>query len=231
MSDSKPVSMPPHLWQSLEMMSAEMGVTTDSLVAQAVFTLARLNGYVVPGKALEGARGVPMPSSPSRAPVAGTKARPQHNPPPEPELEPEVPEDEGNPFDESVSGDYSPAPNAADEGFDAGADSEPAPPPAAARSGKAFLTLFVAGRDAFKMTGDTLTIGRGKACEFVIDSNRVSREHVRIIREGPDFVLEDLNSSNGTFYGAAKEKISRRKIKDGDEFTLGTEKVRFQIRK
>jgi pSer/pThr/pTyr-binding forkhead associated (FHA) protein len=44
-------------------------------------------------------------------------------------------------------------------------------------------------------------------------------------------VLEDLNSSNGTFYGPAKEKISKRKIKDGDEFTLGTEKIKFQIRK
>jgi pSer/pThr/pTyr-binding forkhead associated (FHA) protein len=81
------------------------------------------------------------------------------------------------------------------------------------------------------MTGDSFTIGRGKSCDFVIDSNRVSREHVRILREGSEFVLEDLNSSNGTFYGPAKEKITRRKIKDGDEFTLGTEKIRFQIRK
>ncbi|MFZ5442749.1 MAG: FHA domain-containing protein, partial [Myxococcota bacterium] len=107
---------------------------------------------------------------------------------------------------------------------------EPAPPPRAA-GGKATLTLIVAGRDPFKMTGDVFTIGRGKSCEFVIDSNRVSREHVRITREGGEFVLEDLNSSNGTFYGPAKEKISRRKIKDGDEFTLGTEKIKFQIRK
>ena len=81
------------------------------------------------------------------------------------------------------------------------------------------------------MTGDVFTIGRGKSCEFVIDSNRVSREHVRILREGPDFVLEDLGSSNGTFFGPSKEKISKRKIKDGDEFTLGTEKIKFQIRK
>jgi pSer/pThr/pTyr-binding forkhead associated (FHA) protein len=65
----------------------------------------------------------------------------------------------------------------------------------------------------------------------VIESNRVSREHCRIAREGADYVLEDLNSSNGTFFGPSKEKVTRRKIKDGDEFTLGTEKIRFQIRK
>jgi pSer/pThr/pTyr-binding forkhead associated (FHA) protein len=58
----------------------------------------------------------------------------------------------------------------------------------------------------------------------------VSREHARISRDGGDFVLEDLNSSNGTFFGAAKEKVTRpKKIKDGDEFTFGTEKVKFRI--
>ena len=89
----------------------------------------------------------------------------------------------------------------------------------------------MAGREAYKMTGDVFTIGRGKSCDFVIESNRVSREHCRITRDGNDFVLEDLNSSNGTFFGPGKDKVTRRKIKDGDEFTLGTEKVRFQVRK
>lgn len=137
-------------------------------------------------------------------------------------------EDEGNPFDEpsvSMESDLPPDGSVADEPFE-----EPAAPPV--RSGaKVSLSVLVTGRDAYKMVGDTLTIGRGKSCDFVIDSNRVSREHVRVHREGAEFVLEDLNSSNGTFFGPAKEKISRRKIKDGDEFTLGTEKVKFQIRK
>jgi hypothetical protein len=249
MSDSKLVSLPPHLWEALELMSTEMGVPGDALIAQAVFTLARLNGYVISGKAGGSAPVAPPTTSrtgalPKIAPVRTRAATP---PPPEPEPEeepdagpePELPPDEedGNPFDaisqEAPGGagveDYQddpPAPEPEQE-----PEPEPIAPPPVARVTKAVLSLFVAGRDPFKMTGDSFTIGRGKSCDFVIDSNRVSREHVRILREGSEFVLEDLNSSNGTFYGPAKEKITRRKIKDGDEFTLGTEKIRFQIRK
>lgn len=250
MSDSKPVSMPPHLWEALELMSSEMGVPSDALVSQAVFTLARLNGYVVAGRASEGAsNGAAAPaasalasqvaSKPARAAAAppGMRARAQPQPEPEPEPEPEPdlpPEEDDNPFDQQDDGGYDapqdeePPP---EENYD---EPEPEPEPAPAprgRGGAAGLTLIVAGRDPFRMTGDSFSIGRGKSCEFVIDSNRVSREHVRISREGNDFVLEDLNSSNGTFFGPAKEKISKRKIKDGDEFTLGTEKIKFQIRK
>lgn len=237
MSESKPVSMPPHLWEALELMSSEMGVSSEALVAQAVFTLARLNGYVVPGKAGDASASVPM-SSPSPVPsrAAPVRAQPPNmksrQPAPEPEPE-EEPEDEGNPFDEPQQEEgYDDPPQddapPEDEPYDE-PEPEPAPPPP--RAGKAGLTLFVAGRDPFKMTSDSFTIGRGKSCDFVIDSNRVSREHVRILREGHDFMLEDLNSSNGTFFGPAKEKIGKRKIKDGDEFTLGTEKIKFQIRK
>lgn len=235
MSDSKSVSLPPHLWEALELMSSEMGVSSDALMAQAVFTLARLNGFVVPGKVSGGASAAapaaPAPRAapaPARAPAPAPKGRAAPAPQPEPEPDPE-PDDSGNPFEDGGNEDDgydAPAASGAEEPYE-----EPDPEPPPARGGKASLVLVVAGRDPYKMTGDVFTIGRGKSCEFVIDSNRVSREHVRITREGPDFVLEDLNSSNGTFFGATKEKISKRKIKDGDEFTLGNEKVKFQIRR
>ena len=86
------------------------------------------------------------------------------------------------------------------------------------------------GRDPYRVPGDTMVIGRGKHCDFVIESNRVSREHARLSRDGNEWTLEDLNSSNGTFFGTSKEKVTRRKIKDGDEFTFGTEKVKMSVR-
>jgi hypothetical protein len=247
MSDSREVSLSAHLWDALETMSQEMGIPVDSLISQSVFTMARLNGYVVPGKAppASSKSGVaPAPAAPSRAPAVskpppGVKPRPQPVPEPEPEPEPEEdypPEEEENGFDgqdEDLPPDDD-IPQEEEEAPPEEEEYEPPPPPApkpGPSAGKPQLTLFVTGRDAFRMSGDSFTIGRGKSCDFVIDSNRVSREHCRISREGSGFVLEDLNSSNGTFFGPNKEKVTKRPIKDGDEFTLGTEKVRFQIRK
>ncbi len=226
MSASKSVTLPNHLWDTLDVMSSEMGVAPDGLLAQAVFTLARLNGYVVPGTPKVAASVV------SRAPAAPARV----SAPPAPKAAHEsqlLPEDSGSGLIDNAH-----ARNQLDDSNeqlpsdDDASDFNAEPVQSQARSGGRFaLTLFVTGRDPYKMSQESFTIGRGKTCDFVIESNRVSREHCRIAKEGNDYVLEDLNSSNGTFFGPQKEKISRRKIKDGDEFTLGTEKIRFQIRK
>lgn len=261
MSDSKPVALPEHLWEALDLMSSEMGVGRDALVAQAVFTLARLNGYVVAGRGLSGHAAPPAPvpvvappglkpapaakpvPAPPARPAPAPRGRPVPEPEPEPEEEPEPepepePEEDGNPFDDPAPDedfqdeppeDEEPPP---EDDLPPEEEPEPAPPPPARGApGKQSLTLVMANRDPYKMVTDVVTIGRGKTCEFVIESNRVSREHARILKEAGGFVLEDLNSSNGTFFGPNKEKVSRRPIRDGDEFTFGTEKVKFQVRK
>ncbi len=263
MSDSpQMVSLPSHLWDALDHMSKDMGVPRDGLLGQAVFTLARLNGYVVPGKATmqssAGASAAPpvlevagrqsiasMPKAPVRAPLKPeplpppVAARPKPAPPPpEPEEDEDdelPPEEEENPFDSSAGADDE-EPEPDDEG-DEGED-EPEPDEEEdeePRRGKSqagvTLTLTMANREPYRFSSDSMVIGRGKHCEFVIESNRVSREHARIQREGVNFVLEDLNSSNGTFYGAARERVTRRTLKDGDEVTFGTEKVKFSIKK
>jgi ribosomal protein L12E/L44/L45/RPP1/RPP2 len=218
---AKSVTLPPHLWEALESMSQDMGVGQEALIAQAVFMLARLNGYVVPGT-VGGAGAAAPAAAPARPAPAAKGGRGRPAPAPEPE-----PEDEGNPFDEEEPLPDEPMEDYPPEEEDYPEEEpEPPPPPPAKKSN---LTLNYAGHPPIKMATDVLTIGRGKTCDFVIDSNRVSREHARITREGGDFILEDLNSSNGTFFGPGKEKISKKKLKDGDEFTLGTEKIKVKI--
>src|SRR3989442_1091430 len=40
--------IPDHLWDTLAAMASEMGADRDALVNQALFTFARLNGFLVP---------------------------------------------------------------------------------------------------------------------------------------------------------------------------------------
>ena len=256
------VKLPAHLSEVLDTMSQEMGVPRDALVSQAVFQFARLSGYIVAGTprgngaaAPAGATAPVKSARPATAAApAGLKKRaPEPEPEPEPEEEPpqdEAPaeDEEGNPFDEQAEDvppeeqaedapqEEEPPPDEEPQEEEAPPEEEPepepAPPPSKSKGGPT-MVISMAGREAYKMTGDQVLLGRGKHCDFVIESNRVSREHARFTRKGNDFFVEDLGSSNGTFVGAgSKEKLtSPRKLKDGDDVTFGTEKVKVAIKK
>ncbi|MBR2978324.1 MAG: FHA domain-containing protein [Myxococcaceae bacterium] len=71
-------------------------------------------------------------------------------------------------------------------------------------------------------------IGRGKHCDMVINSGKVSREHAVITKENGAFFIEDLGSSNGTWF--KKQRIKKQQIEDGDEFYICADKVKFALR-
>src|SRR3954451_18983931 len=95
MSDAREISLPQQLWETLDTMAKEMGVARDSLVSQAVFTLARLNGYVIPGKVvLAQGNGAVAPvkarsETKGAVPAASLPAKAKGRPTPQPEPEPE----------------------------------------------------------------------------------------------------------------------------------------------
>jgi pSer/pThr/pTyr-binding forkhead associated (FHA) protein len=95
-------------------------------------------------------------------------------------------------------------------------------------SGERALYMNTEGRELERISKDRYLIGRGKHCDLVINSGKVSREHAAIIREGDDFYLQDLDSSNGTWFN--KQRIKRRKIEDGDEYFICSDKVKFVYR-
>lgn len=91
-------------------------------------------------------------------------------------------------------------------------------------------TLYVVGEggEINKVEKDRFLVGRGKHCDLVVDSAKVSREHAAIVREGDGWWLEDLGSANGTWFQRAR--IDRRRIEDGDEFFICSEKIRCVLR-
>lgn len=67
---------------------------------------------------------------------------------------------------------------------------------------------------------DITHIGRGVENEIVIISNRVSREHAIIRRDGRKIFLEDLGSTNGTFLNDERIMASIQ-LRDEDKISIG----------
>jgi sigma-54 dependent transcriptional regulator, acetoin dehydrogenase operon transcriptional activator AcoR len=65
---------------------------------------------------------------------------------------------------------------------------------------KSWFLAIVAPDDAgsFALL-DGLTIGRGDACQVRVAASATSREHARIERDGPLWIVRDLGSRNGVF--------------------------------
>ena len=225
-----------------------MGAERDSLISQALFMFARLNGYLAPGAASPPsprlvAPGVAPsavtprltePESPA-APLASLPARSRGDAdsaarrssvtrPPEPPVEDPVRREVAERVLETAAEleRLMKDKNQSEPGRAGARDDH------AKESGE--KELYLMGEDGAldKVIKERFVIGRGKHCDLVINSGKVSREHAAIIREGNEHFVEDLGSSNGTWYN--KQRIRRRKVEDGDEYFICSEKVKCVIR-
>jgi len=69
-------------------------------------------------------------------------------------------------------------------------------------------------------------LGRTSDCEVVVRDASVSRVHAKLSPGGDEWVLEDLDSSNGIHLGSVRAK--RFELTDGDVFKLGKIELRFR---
>lgn len=238
------VSIADHIWQAYEDMASQMGSDRDALINQAMFMFARLNGFLEPagggdnGRAAPVSNGTPAPRAPGPR-AAPPMLQPAPKPPPRaPEPAPAASMDD-DPVRRQVQ----------ERVLETAAELErliqnkrapAAPPPepeadnididdqSSADGGAPALYMMVEGGELDRIAKDRFVIGRGKHCDFVINSGKVSREHAVITREGNDYFVEDLGSSNGTWFN--KQRIKRRKIEDGDEYFICSDKVKFVFR-
>ena len=242
-----------HLWEIFSAMAVEMGSERDALVNQALYTFARLNGFLVASdlKAL----GVMLPQSaltdsgrlriaPPPVPPPGPQ---QENPPSHPErmaeplphisARPQIRDSSLVEVDHALLEESAPTsmalPNIA--AALAGIKDPPAAISAPDRAensdvppGGRTLVLLADGRELDRVVKDRFLIGRGKHCDLIINSGKVSREHAAIVRDGGAWFIEDLGSSNGTWF--EKRRISRRKIEEGDEYYICSEKLSCAFR-
>jgi pSer/pThr/pTyr-binding forkhead associated (FHA) protein len=72
---------------------------------------------------------------------------------------------------------------------------------------------------------DSLTIGRKPDNDLQIDNLAVSGHHARVDRTGSDFILTDLQSTNGTFIN--NQKVASHKLRHGDNIVIGKHIIVF----
>lgn len=75
------------------------------------------------------------------------------------------------------------------------------------------------------LDADLLTVGRDPENHLFLDDVTVSRHHARVVRAAAGFVVEDLNSLNGTYVN--RSRIERHQLVDGDELQIGKFKLAF----
>jgi hypothetical protein len=68
----------------------------------------------------------------------------------------------------------------------------------------------------FPLEGAAVILGRHPACDIVLESAAVSRQHARILAVDSNFYLEDLHSRNGTFLNG-RPVIQRQLLDENDE--------------
>lgn len=84
--------------------------------------------------------------------------------------------------------------------------------------------ICVAGADlgkTFRVTQTPIVIGRGKV-DVALSGPDVSRQHARLTTDGNDYMLEDLQSQNGTFVNGAVVEHGRVALRVGDRVQLGS---------
>lgn len=106
----------------------------------------------------------------------------------------------------------------------------PAHPQAPApKVGVAPATLLIAGVEGQgrqMSIHDVLAIGRAPDNHLPIADPMVSSHHARIFAQGGEFVIEDLNSRNGTFVN--DQRVTTQRLRSGDEIRIGQLTLVFQ---
>lgn len=79
--------------------------------------------------------------------------------------------------------------------------------------------------DEFEITKDEITIGRAGGNDVALKEAKVSRQHASIKKQGKEYLITDLHSSNGVFVN--DEKVQEHALNDGDEIRIGDFALKF----
>jgi len=200
-----------HLWDCLTRIAEDCGTDRHMVVNQAIYEFARRFNFLTP---------MAKEAPPLEEPIGPGKV--QAAPPPMPNRR----SPRAAMTDQGQGGREARAAGGGGGGGGAAA-AVAAPPPPKAAPRKQLYVVNSAG-DMCKVEKDTFIIGRSRTCDLVIPSSKVSRQHSGVVRENGEYYIEDLGSANGVWKDGVK--IQKEKIRDGDEFMISEEVLKFIFR-
>jgi hypothetical protein len=95
-----------------------------------------------------------------------------------------------------------------------------------ASPGPAARLILEGGNEEWQLDGARSVIGRLSGSEIEIQDAGASRQHAEIRRDGDDFLLVDLGSTNGTLLNDAP--VTEATLEDGDRITIGRTILEFR---
>jgi FHA domain-containing protein len=104
------------------------------------------------------------------------------------------------------------------------------PAVAAGSDGRAELVLIEHGKPGktYPLIKQRAVIGRLAESDVVLSDPGASRRHAEVRRDGDEFVLVDLGSTNGTMVN--ESTVGERTLQDGDRITIGRTVLEFRRR-
>jgi hypothetical protein len=86
------------------------------------------------------------------------------------------------------------------------------------------LTFLIDGKIRSSSKPRTV-LGRSRQSDVYVTDANVSRRHAEVVREGSEYWLVDLRSTNGTQLNG--ERVERARLRDGDVITIGSTEIVF----
>ncbi len=90
---------------------------------------------------------------------------------------------------------------------------------------RAYLIVLTGSNvgEMFRIEAGEAVIGRGQGVAVRLLDDGISRKHARVFQEGDKVVIEDLQSSNGTYVNG--DQVTLSELHDGDKIRLGSTTV------
>jgi hypothetical protein len=110
---------------------------------------------------------------------------------------------------------------------DLGGGYAPAPSTRTLSTSKRAELVGADGRRHAVVPNGTTVIGRLPDCDVTLDDAAVSRRHARLVSDGVNYQVEDLNSTNGVRVNG--QQVTRAALHDGDQLDFGGVRFTFSL--